>query len=287
MKKLRLNFPQWQGAGAEVVEQLVTELPLAQSRRGYVLGAQLLGFLSPQHQGVVRAVPVSMDLNTPSENGIAAYQAVKSQLQAALDTIDEEQPDRIITLGGDCAVSIAPFTYLADKYADDTAIIWLDAHPDLGVPGDEYTGFHAMALAQTLGVGDKAISAMLPAHKIRPEHALIVGLRYFGNLAEQCRQDWGIESVSCKEANRSSTAVLQWLQKSGKSKVLIHFDLDVLDPNELKIAVGTDPDGMSIEAVVRTIQDIGRQAEIVGLTVAEPMPREVIKLQYLLNALPL
>lgn len=93
--------------------------------------------------------------------------------------------------------------------------------------------------------------------------------------------------MSCKEVNRSSTAVLQWLQKSGKSKVLIHFDLDVLDPNELKIAVGTDPDGMSIEAVVRTIQDIGRQAEIVGLTVAEPMPREVIKLQYLLNALPL
>lgn len=165
MKKLRLNFPQWQGAGAEVVEQLVTELPLAQSRRGYVLGAQLLGFLSPQHQGVVRAVPVSMDLNTPSENGIAAYQAVKSQLQAALDTIDEEQPDRIITLGGDCAVSIAPFTYLADKYADDTAIIWLDAHPDLGVPGDEYTGFHAMALAQTLGLAIRQSARCCPHTK--------------------------------------------------------------------------------------------------------------------------
>lgn len=287
MKKLRLNFPQWQGAGAEVVEHLVHELPIEQSRQGYAVGSQLLAFLSPQHDGTTRDVPVSYEWNTPAENGIAAYQAVKQQLQAALEIITEEQPDKIITLGGDCAVSIAPFAYLADKYADDVAIIWIDAHPDLGMPYDEYQGFHAMALAQSAGFGDPAITALLPADKITLENALIVGLRYFGEPAEQRRKDWGIEMVSCEEANQSSQQVLEWLKKSDKSKVLIHFDLDVLDPNELKIAVGTDPDGMSIEAVVRTIADIGKHAEIVGLTIAEPMPREVIKLRNLLHSLPL
>jgi len=58
--------------------------------------------------------------------------------------IRQHQPDKIITLGGDCAVSLAPFAWLADKYANDVAILWIDGHPDLGIPGDEYTGYHAM-----------------------------------------------------------------------------------------------------------------------------------------------
>lgn len=61
--------------------------------------------------------------------------------------------------------------------------------------------------------------------------------------------------------------------------MLIHLDLDVLDPDELKFAVGTDPNGMTLEAVSRVINDINQMAQIVGLTIAEPMPREVLKLK--------
>ncbi|MGR3806639.1 arginase family protein [Pasteurella testudinis] len=286
-KTLRLNFPQWQGGESGNISRLVPELAPQQAIQGYAAGARLLAFLSPKHQGAERDVPVSLDWHTPTEHGIFAYQANKRQLQAALEMIKAEQPERIVTLGGDCAVSIAPFAYLADKYRDDTAVIWLDAHSDLGLPGDNYTGFHAMALTQLAGFGDEEITAMLPEHKIKTENALIVGLRDFGEPAEQRRQAWGIETVSCRQANRGSDEVLAWLRQRGKSKVLIHLDLDVLDPAELKTAVGTDPYGMSIDAVIRTVADIGKHADIVGFTVAEPMPREVIKLQTLLQGLPL
>jgi hypothetical protein len=63
--------------------------------------------------------------------------------------------------------------------------------------------------------------------------------------------------------------------------------MDVLDPSEIVAAVGTDPEGMKMEAVIRVINDIAVEKEIVGLTIAEPMPRTVIRIKDMLNRLPL
>ena len=69
--------------------------------------------------------------------------------------------------------------------------------------------------------------------------------------------------------------------------MVIHFDLDVLDPAEIIAGVGVEPDGMRIDEVVRVINDIAVEKEIVGLTIAEPMPRTVIRIKDMLNRLPL
>lgn len=67
------------------------------------------------------------------------------------------------TIGGECSVSVVPFTYLADKYADDVAVVWIDAHPDLNLPYEGHKGYHAMALTAVMGKGDKEIMKLLPA----------------------------------------------------------------------------------------------------------------------------
>ena len=51
--------------------------------------------------------------------------------------------------------------------------------------------------------------------------------------------------------------------------------------------VGTDPDGMKIEETVGLIQNIAEQYDIVGLTIAEPMPRIAIKLKNILKQMTL
>ena len=84
-----------------------------------------------------------------------------------------------------------------------------------------------------------------------------------------------------------SHAVLEWLKSCGASKVVIHFDMDVLDPAEIIAAVGVVPNGMKIAEVLRVINDIAQEKEIVGLTVAEPMPRTAIRIKEMLNQLPL
>ena len=79
----------------------------------------------------------------------------------------------------------------------------------------------------------------------------------------------------------------EWLKNTGASKVVIHFDLDVIDPADMIAGVGVEPDGMKTEEVVRVINDIASEYDLVGLTIAEPMPRIAIKIRNMLNQLPL
>ncbi|MCC8198715.1 MAG: arginase family protein [Tannerellaceae bacterium] len=281
---LHLIYPQWQGG---IVAHWVPELPADDVSRGYYLGAQLLNFLAPESGQKTVEVPVSLDINDrATENGINSYQIILKQTRKALEILNENQPERIITLGGDCSVSVVPFMYLAAKYPGEAAIIWLDAHPDITLPYDAYKGYHAMALTACLGMGDREILHTLPA-RVDPSKALIVGLRAW-EKGEQERQEMiGIKSLSPNEVANDSHAILDWLKNTGVSKVLVHFDLDVLDPTDLTAGVGIVPEGLKTEKVVCMINDINTNYNLVGLTVAEPMPRLVIKMRNMLGQLPL
>lgn len=284
---LRLVFPQWQGGGP--IDTYIPELPAEDAFRGYFLGSRLLSFLAPETEGLKAEIPVSLDLADRTErNGIIAYDAVVKNTRAALNVIREHAPDRIVTLGGECSVSVVPFTWLADKYRDDVAIVWIDAHPDLNYPGEGSRGYHAMALASVLGHGDEHLQSLLPA-SVDPSRALIVGLRTWekeGGTPERQRE-LGVKSCPPSDVSTNSTSVINWLKSTGASRVLIHFDLDVIDPSDMIAAVGTDPDGLKISEVSRLINDIAREFDVVGLTVAEPMPRVAIRLKNLLSDLPL
>lgn len=198
-----------------------------------------------------------------------------------------ENPDKIVTLGGECSVSVAPFTYLADKYKDDVAMIWIDAHPDITLPGDVYPAYHAMAVTACMGLGDKKIIGELPA-KFDPSKILFVGLRDWERDEIKTRQkQYGIKHLTSEDVRENSNAIRDWLKSCGASKVVVHFDMDVLDPTEIIAAVGVVPSGMKISEVVRVINDIATEKEIVGLTVAEPMPRIAIRIKEMLHQLPL
>jgi len=48
---------------------------------------------------------------------------VLQQLRSALAIIQEHEPARITTVGGECSVSMAPFSYLINKHGADLAIL--------------------------------------------------------------------------------------------------------------------------------------------------------------------
>jgi arginase len=281
---IRLIYPQWQGG---IVSGLIPELSADDSSRGYYLGSQLLNFLAPQNHQKTIQVPVSLDINDrATENGISAYQVILKQTKAAFELLEDNSPDRIVTLGGECSVSVVPFTYLAGKHPNDIAIIWIDAHPDVGLPYDKYPGYHAMALTACLGMTDETIANLLPG-KINSSKALIVGVRSWDEGMKERQDKLGIKGLSPSEVADNSSVIMEWLANTGVTKVVIHFDMDVLDPSEMIAAVGVEPGGMKIEEVVRVIKDISSKYDLVGLTVAEPMPRLAIKIRNMLNQLPL
>lgn len=279
LKTVRLIYPQWQGGN---IVRIMPELEPDDASKGYILGSYLLEFLAPKTQSQTIRVPVSENINREEENGILGYKSILDQTKEALKLLNEANPDRIITLGGECSVSVVPFTYLASKYENDIAMIWIDAHPDITLPEDKtYNGYHAMAAAAIMGKGDNGIISELPG-KINTDKILFVGLRDWERQQIKNRQEeYGIKHLAPQEAD--SSKILDWIKSTGAKHVVIHFDLDVLDPEEIIPAVGIVPNGMKIEQVTKIINDISKEYDVSGLTIAEPMPRIAIKLRNMLN----
>ena len=285
VKTIRLIYPQWQGGN---IAALLPELKSDDASKGYILGSYLLNFLAPETDNETLTVPVSKDINRIEEHGILGYKPILEQTKEALNLIKRANPDKILTLGGECSVSVVPFTYLLKKYNNDVAMIWIDAHPDITLPDDKtYNGYHAMAVTAIMGKGEKGIIDELPA-TISSDKILFVGLRDWEREQIKARQaEYGIKHISSEDVSADSSKILEWIKSTGAKHVVIHFDMDVLEPNEIIAAVGVVPNGMKINEVTRVINDIAKEYDVVGLTVAEPMPRTAIKLRNMLKELPL
>src|SRR5215468_4475979 len=124
---LRLKMPQWQGG----------------NRHEYYFGSELLAWLAPPADGPVETVPVPEPKPgemLETENGILGRKALLRQARAAREAIEKHRPDRIVTLGGDCLVDLAPMAYLNARYGGNLGVLWVDAHPDVLTPKESAQG---------------------------------------------------------------------------------------------------------------------------------------------------
>ncbi|MDQ0618214.1 arginase family protein [Arthrobacter globiformis] len=281
---LRLLWPQWQGAAPDVVGALAPELPLPLAQTGYSLGTRILDLLVPgsadQRTEVVPVGEYSSTLG--AERGVYAREAVIDQLQAALKILREADPDKVTTLGGECSVSVAPFSHLGAKYGDDLAVVWLDAHPDCTLPESNYNGYHAMAISHLIGHGDPDVLQALPA-TIDPSRVALAGLHAWAEDELPNVQAWGLTTFSPTVLNQGTESLLDWLKATGCSKVAIHLDVDVVDSSDVVLGLGMEPQGLSRDSVAKTIAALHGAADVVALTVAEYLPRQVLALQDLLG----
>lgn len=280
---LRLVYPQWQGGN---IARWFPEFDPEAVSRGYFLGSHLLDFLCGPSKNTETVPVTTAKAERVETDGVLDKKIVMEQIQAALDILKIKNPGKVLTLGGECSVSVPVFTFLAQKYSEDIGIIWIDAHPDITLPGDPYNGFHAMALAACMGEGNRDILNLLPA-SVKKENVLTVGVRNYERRQIVDRfKEWNLQNVLVSEVQSETLRIADWLKERQLSRVLIHLDLDVMEPTELQVAVGQDPDGLRIKDIGFVLSEIKKQAEIVGLTVAEPMPRKAIRLQQLLGELP-
>lgn len=283
---VRLVYPQWQGGD---IARWLPEIPdAAEAARGYLLGAQVLDFVVPPGEQRTLVVPVATERRERRvTEGVLDLDEIEEQTGAALRLLEEANPRRVVTVGGECSVSVVPFTFLASRYEGDVAMVWIDAHPDITLPGDVYAGYHAMAAAACLGLGHERIIRQLPG-RIERENVLFVGLRDWEREEIRERQKaLGLKHLSPEDVRSRPEALREWLRGCNATKVVVHLDLDVLDPEEIIAAVGVSPDGMRMGEVVEAIRAVAEEKELVGLTVAEYMPRTLIRIRDMLTQIPL
>lgn len=282
-KTLRLLMPQWQGGN----------LP------EYHFGAELLAWLAPPASGPVAEVKVDAPTSDalPVEGGIVARSALLAQLRSAREIIDQHSPDRIAVLGGDCLVDLAPFAYLNERYDGDLAVLWVDSHPDVMTP-EHFKHAHAMVLGNLMGEGDPEFVREVK-RPIPPKNVMYAGMDDMNAVERGILGRLGLKSATPAELAVSSEPVIQWLKSTGAKHVAVHLDLDVLDPHQFRSLLFSNPqsppglwDGipqgkMPMADVVRLLNDVAKEAEVVGLGITEHLPWDSLELKRMLQRLPL
>lgn len=282
-KTLRLNMPQWQGGNLEA----------------YHLGGQLLAWLAPKAGGPEATVDIPEPDGSalPLEDGIVARGALLKQADRAAHILEQEAPDRVVVLGGDCLVDLAPFAYLNERYAGDLAVLWVDAHPDI-MTKDQTAHAHAMVLGALLGQGDADFVGRV-AKPIPAERVMYAGLYDMTATERTTVERLGIRMTTPSELIDSSLPVIEWLRSTGAQHLAIHLDLDVIDPAQLRSLYFTKPGAaadayagipqgrMRISEVIRLLNDASREVDVVGLGITEHLPWDAITIRDMLRALPL
>lgn len=277
-KVLRLLFPQWQGG----------------NNSNYAFGAELLAHIVPQNDDseIIR-VPVSQnfDEELPIENGVEGESALLNQIDETFKILEANNPDKIIVLGGDCSISQVPFDYLNGKYAGKLGIIWLDAHPDVATI-QETTRNHEMVLGNLLGRGAPQFVEKVK-NPVKTSHVMLAGLKYDDlRLKDQDVNRLNLRYSLPSELIDNSSPIISWIRENKIEKIAVHFDLDVLSPNDFRSIYPAEPYLSDFEAavgdltltqVVRILNDISDDAEIVGLSIAEHMPWDAINLRKALS----
>ena len=143
-----------------------------------------------------------------------------------------------------------------------------------------------MAVATLIGHGDPDVQVLLTA-TVSPDRMALVGLRWWAeddlpNIAE-----WGIRSFSPDELRQSTRPLLDWIAATGCSRVALHFDVDAVDSYEIVLGLGIEPDGLTSTEVRRIVADVAGAVDVVGFTIAEFIPRQVMHLRQILNGFPL
>jgi arginase len=281
---LRLKLPQWQGG----------------NRHEYYFGSELLAWLAPPANGPVETVPVPEPKPGETlevENGILGRKALLRQARAARGAIEKHRPDRVVTLGGDCLVDLAPIAYLNTRYGGNLGVLWVDAHPDVLTPKDFAQG-NAQVLGALLGRGDPDLVGEVDT-PLKSSRVMYAGLDAWMPVEHEVINELGLRRAGADALADTSSPVLDWITSERITHLAIHFDVDVFDPTKFGSVVFNDPNApagaladvprgrMAPDQVVRLLQDVAGACDVVGLAIAEYMPWEAIATRSLLRKLPL
>lgn len=150
------------------------------------------------------------------------------------------------------------------------AVIWFDAHGEYMTPDTTTSGFlDGMGLSILTGRCWKSMAAKIPWFRpLPPSRTMLVGARdYSPGEREELMMDGVplIEPLTMTEPN-----VDRWLSAMARDadRLLVHVDLDVLDPKHGRANEFAADGGLSPDEILRVIAIARRRFNVVALELA-------------------
>jgi len=252
---LLLVFPQWQGGGA---------LPALRDS-ALALAASVQGTRRR------RDVEVALDHPLRVESGIHGRAELLGQLREARSILEAGRAARVFGLGGDCGIEVALLSHLSARHAGALAVVWLDAHPDLNTPESSPSGhFHGMPLRVLLGDGDPEFTALVE-RPLQASRIVLAGMRAPDPPERAFIEARRLTALSPGALTDGPDALLRWLRATRLDRAYVHLDLDVCEPREVPTVACPAPGGVAVDALLRTLEAISDEVEIVGAAITETL----------------
>lgn len=249
-----VEIPQWQGSASRTARRLVP-------------GAGLLAGLAPADEHL--RVPLTNDAGE-TRDGVRHADVLADNLAAVrtLSVWQTRQP--VMTVGGDCAVELAPIEAAVGHHGERLAVVWFDAHGDLNTPESSPSGaFHGMILRTLLGEGPTALAPEAP---LRPSQVVLAGVRSLDPGEQDFIIRNSIRTVTVSEISANPATLVDAVVATGAEAVYVHIDLDVLDPTGFTSLGCPEPGGLTPTALTAAVRTLARRLPLAGIGITEYEP---------------
>jgi arginase len=207
-------------------------------------------------------------------------EVVACAVRAAADEMTRALPEGFtVVLGGDCTLAAAVAAGARTALKEAVGLVYVDANADLNTPETTPSGYlDGMALALALGRGPEPVVAALgSAPAVQPGHVALLGFRELDPGERQPLGELGLAlpaSAARKLGMRVTTALALDGVENGDGPVVVHLDVDAIDPAEMPAHdVVTPGPALSLAEVSDLVTALVASPRVVALDVAEYNPQ--------------
>ena len=184
----------------------------------------------------------------------------------------------VLCVGGECSLVLGSLAGLSRIFRGRPGMLWMDSHGDFNTPESSPSGYiGGMCLAMAAGRGPKLGDGVETRRPLIKEESLVhLGSRALDREEERMMKSSGMRMVPMAEVRRRGVRDLagevsrhladraDWL--------VLHLDVDVIDPTLIPAVNYPTPKGLTIEEVLELARAVRATGKLRAVEVAAYNP---------------
>jgi arginase len=182
----------------------------------------------------------------------------------------------VLILTGDDTAAVGIVAGLQQAIGDARlGIVWFDAHGDFNTPDTSFSGILAgMPVAIIAGyAGPNWRGAAGLATPVRTQRILLAGVRELDQKEKELLETTSVRIANADDVRDSASfATTVGAFAGGNDHLLLHVDLDVLDPHLVPSSSTPSADGLSIEETAAAMAAVLQTGKVAAVSISSLNP---------------
>lgn len=216
------------------------------------------------------------DPENPTQQNLSQVCSVARQTAQRVDAA-LTLGSKFLVIGGDCTISLGVLAAVL-KHFPRVGLIYFDGDIDLNTPADSPTGiFDGMGIAHILGAGAAELARIGPRFPLLAEEDIVLfGYNLEAGWAdpgeiERLRRSALVTYPAPTVRGRARAAAEEALHtlRQRAEHIVLHFDVDVIDQNELPAADVPHQHGLTLREAAEALAVFLASSATLGLVLTE------------------